>query len=1049
MHVILVRKKKAEKEFRLEDHLILAQTIASKIGIDNLEDITKLSDNSEGYEIDGKSRMYHRLVQKRGNLKLSGEILQKYDENIEAHLMVLRNLWGPDFNLKYFQYLAVLFAEIYLDQYFQGPRKFLTTINTWNKNRGSKESIPRRKITNKLAYWMATGSGKTIIMHINLLQFLKYNNGPYALNYENIILVTSNDNMSEQHKKDLHKSGIKAELFDGTNRGKFGHSKNVVKIISISKLKQPWEKKGEGVTIDVSSFGTRNLVLIDEGHKGQKSNEAKWKTVREKLAEDGFIWEYSATFGQTITSKKSPYFDEYRYSILFDYSYKYFHKDGFGKDFQILNLKTSEFEDQYIPTLLLANTMSYYEQLQIFEKTPNIIEYNIKKPLWIFVGSKVNKEDSDIHQVVQFLHQFFKEKKESIIGKIENILNGKTGIPGSNNRDAFKKQHPEINFRYLRELKISPDTIYNGILEDVFNIKLLESDHQLELLNIRNAEGEIGLKTKSSDYYFGVINIGDKSKFLKMIQTKTPEIKVRADTTGDSQFKAINDRDSKINLLLGSKKFIEGWNSWRVSSMCLLNIGKSEGPQIIQLFGRGVRLQGQNMTLKRSRELPGIHPPYLDIIETLKIYGIQANYLKHFKDYIDQEITPQYYLQIDTSKDHLNPFPFDLFTLTVKDGYEFKQHLFEFDHEAFIDEQKYPIIDLLPKTDIINSITQENLQDTQQRKEQVIKGEILELLDWNEIYYEILEYKQIRTLYNIHIKKKSLKPIIENHRYRLYCDPQLIQPTKYCDISKTKDIILHILKKCIDRYYTQIRLAEEKQKIQLTQIMDERNRLIDKYEVSIKTKDPQIVKIIEDITDNIDERDYQTRLSGNYIIPAYFANHMYQPLLSQPSINEVSLKPSGLNEGETQFVRDLEKYVNTHTIKEEVYLLRNLTRGKGVGFFEENSFYPDFILWLKHKDNKKQKIVFIDPKGIVHHNLNDPKLTLHKHLKEEIQPTINNPNVTFDAFIISVTPISTVYNRFKKTAETLADENHLLFMYQVDKRLNPKYIETLFDLILK
>ncbi|MBK9019750.1 MAG: hypothetical protein IPL72_07015 [Sulfuritalea sp.] len=29
-------------------------------------------------------------------------------------------------------------------------------------------------------------------------------------------------------------------------------------------------------------------------------------------------------------------------SILFDYSYRYFHADGFGKDFQILNIEGDE-----------------------------------------------------------------------------------------------------------------------------------------------------------------------------------------------------------------------------------------------------------------------------------------------------------------------------------------------------------------------------------------------------------------------------------------------------------------------------------------------------------------------------------------------------------------------------------------------------------------------------------------------------------------------------------------------------------------------------------
>src|SRR5690625_5849606 len=65
-----------------------------------------------------------------------------------------------------------------------------------------------------------------------------------------------------------------------------------------------------------------------------------------------------------------------------------------------------------------------------------------------------------------------------------------------------------------------------------------------------------------------------------------------------SLFKNINDDDSPINLLIGSKKFTEGWSSWRVSSMGLMNVGKSEGSQIIQLFGRVVRLKGYNFSLK-------------------------------------------------------------------------------------------------------------------------------------------------------------------------------------------------------------------------------------------------------------------------------------------------------------------------------------------------------------------------------------------------------------------------------------------------------------------
>ncbi|MCV4754643.1 hypothetical protein OFC37_34790, partial [Escherichia coli] len=62
-------------------------------------------------------------------------------------------------------------------------------------------------------------------------------------------------------------------------------------------------------------------------------------------------------------------------------------------------------------------------------------------------------------------------------------------------------------------------------------------------------------------------------------------------------FRTINDETSTINILIGSKKFTEGWSSWRVSTMGLMNIGRSEGPQIIQLFGRGIRLKGKDFSL--------------------------------------------------------------------------------------------------------------------------------------------------------------------------------------------------------------------------------------------------------------------------------------------------------------------------------------------------------------------------------------------------------------------------------------------------------------------
>lgn len=50
--------------------------------------------------------------------------------------------------------------------------------------------------------------------------------------------------------------------------------------------------------------------------------------------------------------------DAYAKSVLFDYSYRYFYEDGFGKDYQILNLpRTFEtLEGLYLTAALLKFT---------------------------------------------------------------------------------------------------------------------------------------------------------------------------------------------------------------------------------------------------------------------------------------------------------------------------------------------------------------------------------------------------------------------------------------------------------------------------------------------------------------------------------------------------------------------------------------------------------------------------------------------------------------------------------------------------------------------
>ena len=263
--------------------------------------------------------------------------------------------------------------------------------------------------------------------------------------------------------------------------------------------------------------------------------------ARNRLCEHGFSFEYSATFGQAMKASGNRKLEQdYAKCILFDYSYRYFYRDGFGKDYRILNLADDSDEDKrrlYMTACLLA----FYQQQRLYHDHPaDFRPFLLEQPLWIFVGGSVNAVRS-------------KNRR-----KVSDVLDGGA---------------------------------------------------------------------------------------------------------------------STINILIGSKKFTEGWNSWRVSTMGLMNIGNTEGSEIIQLFGRGVRLKGHAMSLKRSSVLDDVdRPQHIGLLETLNIFGIRADYMRQFKEYLEEEGLPSNEDRIPIILPVLKNFGGKkLTTIKLKDGVDFKR----------------------------------------------------------------------------------------------------------------------------------------------------------------------------------------------------------------------------------------------------------------------------------------------------------------------------------------------------------------------------------------
>ncbi|MCY4588674.1 MAG: DEAD/DEAH box helicase family protein [Bryobacterales bacterium] len=339
--------------------LVLNQWLLSQFNVKRFEELAEQLRNEalEGLDENNIHHFHHELTARFFNLtQLPTELLLEYDQNIVKHTQRLneRRITRGEEPIvwKYFQYLTLLFSEIYLDRYFRDPEALLKELNkqaaACNEDKPEADRIAAFDEAseawpqlNKLAFWMATGSGKTLLMHANILQYRHYltrHRRQRELN--RIILLTPNEGLSQQHLREFEAAGIDAELFDKDGRGLFsGHA---VEILEVTRLK---DEMGER-TIAIDAFEGNNLVLVDEGHRGASGGETgAWMSYRNALCEKGFSFEYSATFGQAV--KGDPKLTElYAKSTLCDYSYRYFYGDGFGKDYQILNLDEGTQQNQ-------------------------------------------------------------------------------------------------------------------------------------------------------------------------------------------------------------------------------------------------------------------------------------------------------------------------------------------------------------------------------------------------------------------------------------------------------------------------------------------------------------------------------------------------------------------------------------------------------------------------------------------------------------------------------------------------------------------------------
>ncbi|MCY4612255.1 MAG: DEAD/DEAH box helicase family protein [Nitrospira sp.] len=983
----------------LQNRLVLHRFICREFGYDDMRTmLDRLRGVPAGFDAGGESE-YARALYLSSAAQVQAEELAQYDANVVAHSYKLRmtpeqgRVWKP------YQYLALLFTERYLDRYFHDPEALCADLNGTRASHRLMRDIPDYAPDDlrTIAFQSATGSGKTLLMHAHILQYRHYLAASGG-RLNNVVLLTPNEQMSVQHEKELQASGLPSRLFSAeAGADLFPH----VEIIDLNKLA---EKKGVK-RIAVGDFGDNNLVLVDEGHLGASGKV--WRERRKELSRGGFTFEYSATFNQ-IAGKDDVLRDAYGKCLLFDYAYRWFHEDGYGKDYVISNLPQG-MADGNRNVYLLGCLLTFYQQCRIWrDKSGAWTDFNVTKPLWVFLGKtvtgsgKADKEtQSDVASILNFLAWVLADG-DAIRAMIGQLLDGRSGLTDESGQDYFRDQ-----FAYLSEHVSGrgTDDLYADLCTTLFH-----GLGQLHVVYLTAGEGELHLHAGDGPV-FGVVNVGDSAALYRLLtEMANPNIAVSREAGfAERLFADVDKRDSPVNIVIGARRFIAGWNSWRVATMGLMHVGVGEGPEIIQMFGRGVRLKGWNMSLKRHQksgaELP-TGSAELAHLETLNIFGLRANYMQTFRALLEKEG-----VRVERETVRL-PVTWNFARKTDLKLIRLKEDV------QYARSAKRPILpspgagqpvtlDLYSRLQSVASSGIVAEQSAPKKSVKLRPGQVA-FFNRTRLYDKLLKRKQQRGWHNLIIERDTVDSLLERDDwYDLYMPPERLAVIGFPQIAELEDIALDLITEYADQFWRRQRRQWEHDKIEVVTLDDQDPNNIKAYELSVDVTEPVLIKDVRELAANVRAGDFRD-LNVSVIMTQA---HAYKPLLYAGPDSKVKIQPVHLNKDERNVVEKLAALAERRDPclhGKELFLIRNLTRGRGVSFFDDYAYYPDFIVWLK--DDTCQHVIFLDPKGLSRYGTREHrKVRLYHEIKTtETQIRRTNPDVRLHAYILSVTQPSLI-----------------------------------------
>ena len=342
--------------------------------------------------------------------------------------------------------------------------------------------------------------------------------------------------------------------------------------------------------------------------------------------------------------------------------------------------------------------------------------------------------------------------------------------------------------------------------------------------------------------------------------------------------------------------------------------------------------------------------------------------------------------------------------------------------------------------------------------EEKVASEFQQFIDWDEVYFALQEYKRSRGWNNLSISKSTLQEImlhdvrkgkINSGWYHLQIPEEDIKPHNFAtSVNLWQTLTISLLRLYVESFYEWKKGSWTSKNLVSAYLQPDDPNFIKAYKILVSKRLENVIEKLQILKDELNDKKFtQTeKLDGTseHFKAIFFGHHLYQPLIylnnRQYETSDgpaIIVKPVALVPSEKDFINTLTAYLGSQPKEmqgKSLYLLRNQSR-KGLGI---NDVYPDFIMWIIDEGGH-QYVTFMEPHGLEHEKgIKSPKVALWKFIQQEIQPRLEDKDITLGSFVIS----PTAYKKVDFWGKSLSELNseHIYFQQEQSNYM---------DLILK